>query len=89
MPRKQLAVGLFFLSPWLLGFFVLTIYPFVASLYWSFCRYDLLTEPQWVGLDNYQRLATELAEGGAFAQALGNTAYFAVGSVTLLSLIHI
>ena len=83
MPRKQLAVGLFFLSPWLLGFFVLTIYPFVASLYWSFCRYDLLTEPQWVGLGNYQRLATELAEGGAFAQALGNTAYFAVGSVTL------
>lgn len=70
-------------SPWLIGFVVLTIYPFLASLYWSFCRYDLLSEPQWVGTRNYRRLLTELVEGGTFAQALGNTAYFALGSVLL------
>lgn len=70
-------------SPWLLGFFSLTCYPFAASLYWSFCRYDLLSEPSWVGLENYRRLASELFGGGTFAQALGNTAYFAVGSVSL------
>ncbi|MCA9231291.1 MAG: sugar ABC transporter permease [Planctomycetales bacterium] len=71
------------ISPWLVGFCVLTLFPFGASLYWSFCRYDLLSEPAWVGLDNYRRLAGELAEGGSFARALANTAYYALASVTL------
>jgi len=70
-------------SPWLIGFALLTLYPFAASLYWSFCRYDLLSEPQWIGLDNYQRLATDLTSGGTFARALVNTIYFAVLSVSL------
>ncbi|MEM8945266.1 MAG: sugar ABC transporter permease [Planctomycetota bacterium] len=83
MHRRQLLTGLLMVSPWLLGFFSLTCYPFAASLYWSFCRYDLLSEPSWVGLENYRRLASELFGGGTFAQALGNTAYFAVGSVSL------
>ena len=83
MHRRQLITGFLMVSPWLIGFFALTVYPFLASFYWSFCRYDLLSEPKWVGTGNYQRLATELVNGGTFAQALGNTAYFAVGSVTL------
>lgn len=70
-------------SPWLIGFAVLVVYPFAASLYWSFCRYDLLTEPKWVGWDNYQRLLEELTTGGPFARALGNTVYYAVMSVAL------
>lgn len=81
--RRQLITGLLMVSPWLAGFLALTVYPFVASFYWSFCRYDLLSKPRWVGLSNYRRLATELVEGGTFAQALGNTAYYAVGSVAL------
>lgn len=83
MHRRQLVTGLLMIGPWLVGFVVLTVYPFLASLYWSFCRYDLLSEPRWVGLSNYRRLGTELIEGGTFAQALGNTAYYAIGSVTL------
>ena len=71
------------LGPWLLGFAVLTLYPFIASLYWSFCRYDLLGEPHWIGLANYKRLATELVDGGPFARALGNTVYYATVSVSL------
>lgn len=81
--QRQLTVGLTMVSPWLIGFVVLTIYPFLASLYWSFCSYDLLSEPRWVGTRNYRRLFAELVEGGTFAQALGNTAYFALGSVLL------
>lgn len=70
-------------SPWLIGFVVLTAYPFFASLYWSFCRYDLLSEPHWIGLANYRHLADELISGGTFAQALSNTVYYAVASVAL------
>lgn len=83
MRRQELTTGLLMVSPWLTGFVVLTIYPFLASLYWSFCRYDLLSEPRWVGLSNYRRLGNELFAGGTFAQALGNTAYYALLSVAL------
>ncbi len=72
-----------FVGPWLVGFVLLTLYPFCATCYWSFCRYDLLRSPQWVGLANYRRLADELLHGGRFGQALANTAYFALTSVPL------
>jgi multiple sugar transport system permease protein len=81
--RRNTLVGLAFISPWLIGFVLLVAWPFAASLYWSFTRYDLLSEPQWVGTDNYQRLADELRTGGRFGQALWNTAYYALLAVPL------
>jgi multiple sugar transport system permease protein len=42
-----------FLIPWLLGFFVLTFYPMVYSLYLSFTQFDVLRPPKWVGLRNF------------------------------------
>ena len=61
----------------------LTLYPFLATFYWSFCRYDLLTPPEPVGVDNYARLADELVHGGRFGQAVWNTIYYAGLSVPL------
>ncbi|MBM3190318.1 MAG: sugar ABC transporter permease, partial [Chloroflexi bacterium] len=45
--------GLFFVSPWVLGLLIFTIGPILASLYWGFTEKDILSEPQWIGLDNY------------------------------------
>jgi multiple sugar transport system permease protein len=42
-----------FLVPWLLGFFVLTIYPMGYSLYLSFTQYNILQPPKWVGARNF------------------------------------
>ena len=42
-----------FLVPWLLGFFVLTIYPMIYSLYLSFTQYNMIQAPKWLGLRNY------------------------------------
>lgn len=42
-----------FLVPWLIGFFVLTLYPMVYSLYLSFTKFNILQPPHWVGLKNY------------------------------------
>jgi multiple sugar transport system permease protein len=81
--HRELATGLAFVSPWMLGLLTLTAYPFAASLYWSFCRYDLLSAPEWVGGANYARLAQELVAGGRFGQAVGNTVYYAALSVPL------
>jgi len=45
--------GYLFLTPWLIGFFGLTLGPAIASLYLSFTDYDLLTPARWAGLKNY------------------------------------
>ncbi|GHV89941.1 sugar ABC transporter permease [Spirochaetia bacterium] len=41
-----------FLVPWLIGFFVLTLYPMVYSLYLSFTQYNVLQPPKWIGMRN-------------------------------------
>ena len=45
-----------YLAPWLIGFLLLQLYPFVMSLFYSFCNYQLGTTPVFNGLDNYIRL---------------------------------
>jgi len=80
--RRELT-GLAFVSPWLVGLGLLVVYPFAASLYWSFCRFDLLSPPEFIGTQNYQRLASEVATGERFGQALWNTSYYALLSVPL------
>jgi len=48
--------GYLFLAPWLVGLFVITIGPLIASLYLSFTEYSLIEAPIWTGLDNYVRM---------------------------------
>ncbi|MEM7455603.1 MAG: sugar ABC transporter permease [Planctomycetota bacterium] len=81
--KRESLAGWLFCSPWILGFGLLFVWPFFASLYWSFCQYDLVNPPNWTGTDNYQRLASELANGEGFGLALANTAYYALLAVPL------
>ena len=50
--------GYFFIGPWLLGFLAFTIIPMLLSLYYSFTKYDLITSPAWIGLQNYFTIFT-------------------------------
>jgi multiple sugar transport system permease protein len=50
---KDQASSYLFLTPWLLGFFVLTLYPMLYSLYLSFTQYNILQPPKWIGLRNF------------------------------------
>jgi len=81
--KRQTLVGLGFMAPWIVGFLLLVVYPFAMSLYWSFCDYDLLSAPTFVGGKHYSRLAEELAAGEGFGRVLWNTAYYAGISVPL------
>ncbi|WP_456844159.1 carbohydrate ABC transporter permease [Cellulomonas sp. P5_C6] len=54
--RAETRAGYAFLSPWLLGFVLLTAGPMLASLYLSFTNYNLFAPPQWIGLENFKRL---------------------------------
>lgn len=80
---RQTGTALIFITPWLVGLFALVIYPFLASLIWSFQRYDMLSPPHFVGGANYARLADELVTGQRFGQAVWNTAYYGLVSVPL------
>lgn len=60
--RRQIwrnLAGYFFISPWLVGFFVLTAIPVLASLGLSFTDYHVLSRRvNWVGLGNFQTMLT-------------------------------
>lgn len=71
--RRNLWVGLAFVSPWIIGFLAFTLYPIAASIYYSFCDYDVLTKPIWVGTLNYRDMFTD----SVFWKSLYNTFYFA------------
>jgi multiple sugar transport system permease protein len=77
---RTLGVGLAFISPWIIGFLVFTAGPMLASLLISFHSWSLLTAPEWVALENYQRI---LAEDPLFVTSLWNTAYYVALSVPL------
>jgi multiple sugar transport system permease protein len=71
---RQALWGYAFLLPWLLGLVIFVAGPIIFSFYLSFNRYDVLSDPQWVGLDNY---STALFNDELFWPSLGRTFYFA------------
>src|SRR5262245_60743598 len=72
--------GYAFLTPWLLGFFGLTLGPALVSLYLSFTNFNLLQAPTWVGDANYVRIFTH---DPRFLQALRVTFFYVIFSVPL------
>ena len=51
-------MGLVYIAPWLAGFLLLQLYPFVSSFLYSFTDYKFFNEPSFTGLNNYIRLFT-------------------------------
>ncbi|MGP4042476.1 carbohydrate ABC transporter permease [Gracilibacillus sp. D59] len=81
--RSQLRldlIGFAFIAPWLIGFLGFIIGPMIASLYFSFTNYDLLSAPSWIGLDNYVNMFTN---DDRFWKAIRVTLVFVFGSVPL------
>jgi multiple sugar transport system permease protein len=76
---KDLAVGLAWVSPWLVGCVVFMLGPIAMSVYYSFTDYALVDAPVWVGLDNYR----ELAGDRLFILAMRNTFAYAAMAVIL------
>jgi multiple sugar transport system permease protein len=77
--RRYTTVALF-MSPWIIGFSVFILYPALASLYYSFTNYDLLSSPSFVGLDNYRFMFTKDPQ---FWQAMRNTIWMICVGVPL------
>ncbi len=56
---KRKLVTLALLAPALLGLLIFFVYPLIASVYYSFTRFDLVSAPHWIGLRNYVYLFTQ------------------------------
>jgi multiple sugar transport system permease protein len=54
--RREALTGYGFVSIWIIGFIIFTLGPMILSLFFSFTDYNIVTPPEWVGLDNYRKL---------------------------------
>ncbi len=67
----------FFIMPWVIGFLVFTLYPIVASFYYSLTRYNISSDPVFIGFDNYVSLANDRV----FWKSIQVTTYYTLLSV--------
>ncbi|HEU4756134.1 MAG TPA: sugar ABC transporter permease [Agromyces sp.] len=77
--RRNLFSALLFLSPWIIGFVVFTAWPMIYSAYLSLTDYDVINNPEFIGVQNY----VDLASDDKLLLALGNTALFTLLQVPL------
>jgi len=78
--RREALEGYLGISPWVIGFFFLTVGPMLVSVYFSLTQWDIVSVPKWVGLANYRKLFTD---DPLFYKALQVTFTYVVMAVPL------
>ncbi len=73
-------IAFVFIAPAVLLFVIFVFIPIFASLFLSFTKFNVLTPPQWVGLQNFREL---LFHDPRFWKAFRNTIFYVVGVVPL------
>jgi multiple sugar transport system permease protein len=77
--RTDLA-GYIFCAPWILSILLFTIYPTVASFYFSFNKYNIVQPPRWLGFSNYVNMFTK---DPRLLKSIYNSVYYTMLSVPL------
>lgn len=77
--RRELRLGLIFISPWIIGFCAFVVYPMANAGYLSFTRFSGFGDARWVGFRNYTRLFRD----DLFLTSLWNTAYYVALAVPI------
>jgi len=54
--KNEMFKGYLAISPWFLGFLVLNVFPIIATVYFSLTQWNIVEQPTFVGLHNYQRM---------------------------------
>jgi multiple sugar transport system permease protein len=78
--NQEHVAGIVCTMPFIIGFFLFMIVPMLISLYYSFCNYNILSKPTWIGLGNYVKMFTD---DPRFFKTIGVTFFFALVSVPL------
>ncbi|WP_433582608.1 carbohydrate ABC transporter permease [Paenibacillus amylolyticus] len=79
LAREAQIAGWLFVSPMVLGFTLLLLFPMGLALYMSLTDWPLLGDHHFIGLKNYRNIMTD----AMFWKVLANTVYFTVGLVPL------
>lgn len=77
--NKESTAGIVFTLPFTIGFLLFMIVPMGISLYYSFCKYDILSAPVFTGLDNFRTMFAD----ETFYKSIKVTFFFAFVSVPL------
>lgn len=85
LQKREMRNGLLFIAPWIFGFLVFTLYPILASLYYSLCNYSVIKDPVFVGLQNFK----DLFKDGVFLKAVSNTIYMICFGVPITTIIAV
>ena len=78
-PRDDTRLALLFILPALIGFVVFMLWPTLRGIYLSFTSFNLLTPPEFNGLDNYVRMVQD----PVFWNSLKVTIYYVVINIGL------
>ncbi|MFI7543507.1 carbohydrate ABC transporter permease [Actinoplanes sp. NPDC049599] len=84
--RDDTGLALLFILPAFIGFVVFLLWPTARGIYLSFTRFNLLTPPEFNGLDNYVRMAQD----PVFWNSMRVTVYYVIlniGIQTVLALV--
>ncbi|MGF7400551.1 sugar ABC transporter permease [Thermoanaerobacterium thermosaccharolyticum] len=76
---KYRKIGLLYITPWIIGLIIFTIYPFIASFILSFTDYKIIYQPKFVGFSNY----INMMHDGLFWTSLFATFKFVIFTVPL------
>ncbi|WP_412969048.1 carbohydrate ABC transporter permease [Fredinandcohnia sp. 179-A 10B2 NHS] len=71
--------GYLFVSPMVVGFLLVMLFPLVYSIYISFTDWQLLGDPNFIGTENYERMVND----PEFWVVLKNTLIFSAGLVPI------
>lgn len=77
--RRNLLLGLLFISPWIVGFLAFLVYPIWYTLELSFTRYGGFGDPEWIGLGNFRRMLND----SLFWTSVWNTFYYTALAVPI------
>lgn len=72
--------GYAFCSLWILSILIFTLYPTLASFFYSFHKYNVIQPPRFIGLDNYINMFTR---DPRLLKSVYNSAYYSLISVPL------
>jgi multiple sugar transport system permease protein len=74
---REWGEGYLFAAPFIIGFFIFTAYPMLYAVWLSFQRWNLISPPRFIGLENY----FELFNDPTARLALWNSFYYTVWAV--------
>lgn len=80
LAREEERAAYLFLLPWLFGLVVFLLGPIIASIIISLTNWNIISEPRWVGLENYSEM---LFEDRKFWGSIRVTLYYTILSVPI------